>query len=90
VTQALISIIESQGTSKSLNIAKLAKALECNALWLETGSGPEEIDEQMPDDLIERFAYIYSNTSTGYRQMIDKLLELAASETGKGNKKDKI
>jgi transcriptional regulator with XRE-family HTH domain len=43
LTQPTISSLERNESTSSLNIAKLATALQCNALWLETGRGDPEL-----------------------------------------------
>lgn len=43
LTQATISALEHHRSTTSFSIAKLATALSCNALWLETGRGKKDL-----------------------------------------------
>lgn len=43
LTQATISFLESGRNKKSKDITKIASALNCSAVWLAQGAGPEEL-----------------------------------------------
>lgn len=47
--QSLVGNVETGGQEGTTNIAKFAKVLNVNPLWLETGSGPRESQAKEPD-----------------------------------------